>query len=265
MGQACQVAHIVPNSLTDREFRPSLQDSLNNFWSSICDFWTEDRVESWFNQLGKNWTETPINLLTLRSDCHTVWAKGMFALEPIEADDEAEDASRVLRVKFHWLPRIEDRCFLPINTKPGDVCNKKTYEGPKPYQIMIADTAAQIETGHVLTLRTSDPIKLPLPSRELLQMQFLLHQVVAMSGAADFLDYEDSDSDDEYAGEDKYVEASDEEWSESLHLPPAQYPGSSSSDKALSSPLKGKNPAPVTKKGNVEGEGSILDRSHYLA
>lgn len=39
-------------------------------------------------------------------------------------------------------------------------------------------------------LRTDDPVERLLPSRELLQMQWLLHRVLALSGVADASDEE---------------------------------------------------------------------------
>jgi hypothetical protein len=45
----------------------------------------------------------------------------------------------------------------------------------------------------VFTLTTEDSKKLPLPSRSLLEMHWLLHRVAAMSGAAEVQDWDDDD------------------------------------------------------------------------
>ena len=47
-------------------------------------------------------------------------------------------------------------------------------------------------------LRTGDPEKMPLPSRELLEMQWTLHRLSVIAGAAEvYDDFSDNDSDDD--------------------------------------------------------------------
>jgi hypothetical protein len=47
-----------------------------------------------------------------------------------------------------------------------------------------------IETGHLLTFTTDDPENLPLPSVDLLQLQWVLNRLISHSGAADVEDDE---------------------------------------------------------------------------
>ena len=54
-----------------------------------------------------------------------------------------------------------------------------------------------VASGTVFTLTTEDPKEFPLPSRPLLEMQWLLHRVAAMSGAAEAQDDSDWDDNDE--------------------------------------------------------------------
>jgi hypothetical protein len=57
-----------------------------------------------------------------------------------------------------------------------------------------------IESGDIYTFTTDDPAKLPLPSWELLEMQWVLQRLTAMSGGAgmpDFDVYDDDDDDDD--------------------------------------------------------------------
>ena len=46
-------------------------------------------------------------------------------------------------------------------------------------------TEKKICSGDVITIRTEDPINHPLPSWDLLDMQWVLHSLVALSGAAE--------------------------------------------------------------------------------
>jgi hypothetical protein len=57
-------------------------------------------------------------------------------------------------------------------------------------------TTPRIHSGDTFTFTTKDPKKLPLPSLELLEMQWVLQRLVGMSGAAGWpsLDMFDDDT-----------------------------------------------------------------------
>lgn len=59
-----------------------------------------------------------------------------------------------------------------------------------------------ISSGDIITITTEDPETHPLPSFELLQMQWVLNRLVAISGAADVTDEELDDDGD--ASDDMY-------------------------------------------------------------
>jgi hypothetical protein len=52
-------------------------------------------------------------------------------------------------------------------------------------------------SGDEFSLETDDPVLRPLPDFRLLEMQWFLHRVTAMSGAAEIQDEFDDDSDDD--------------------------------------------------------------------
>lgn len=58
------------------------------------------------------------------------------------------------------------------------------------------ETLKPIESGHEIHLTTTDPKNLPLPSWEILEMQWHLNRVLAISGAADVEDSDDDYDDD---------------------------------------------------------------------
>lgn len=69
--------------------------------------------------------------------------------------------------------------------------------------------AALIKSGSVVELKTEDPEKLPLPSFELLQMQFFLQRVCGMAGTVglerfNFFDENEDDDDDSNPDENYY-------------------------------------------------------------
>jgi hypothetical protein len=55
-------------------------------------------------------------------------------------------------------------------------------------------------TGDVFELTTDDPSKYPLPSMDLLDMQWKLQRVVGMKGAAEAIDLTDEGSSESYNG-----------------------------------------------------------------
>ncbi|KAJ9314101.1 hypothetical protein DTO271D3_5578 [Paecilomyces variotii] len=69
-----------------------------------------------------------------------------------------------------------------------------TRDGIPSAKLFRLATEEKIRSGDVLTFRTTDPVKLPLRSVKLPQLQWTLHRVLAMSGAADASD-EDLDPD----------------------------------------------------------------------
>jgi hypothetical protein len=57
----------------------------------------------------------------------------------------------------------------------------------------------QICSGDEISLTTDDPVSQPLPDLRLLEMQWFLHRVTAMSGAAEPQDdFHDKDSNDNF-------------------------------------------------------------------
>lgn len=144
----------------------------------------------------------------MRRDVHSSWQTGVFALKPHPAHEILEEESQPfqLRVEFHWLPYLKEKTQMELGKYPLDCCTVPDV-GKPPYQWLIIDgeTGQKIETGHVITFTTPDPEVKPLPSRGLLQMQFVLHQVAAMSAAGE-LDDVDEDDESKDTGEDIPIE-----------------------------------------------------------
>jgi hypothetical protein len=107
-----------------------------------------------------------------------LWNKGQFAPKPVQLSANRKQ----LTVEFHWLShhayarkRVQT---LPPPPRNLDSTDRGT---------LLFDCRAMeiIRTGHVITLTTEHPDTLPLPSIDLLEMQWVLSRLVALSGAAD--------------------------------------------------------------------------------
>lgn len=82
----------------------------------------------------------------------------------------------------------------------------------KKAKLWNCNTETKICSGYILVFRTDDPEKRPLPSFDLLNMQWALHRALAMSGAAD-VNLEDLEDGEDYLTEQELSEEeeSDEE------------------------------------------------------
>jgi hypothetical protein len=70
------------------------------------------------------------------------------------------------------------------------------------FSFLDACTGERIYSGHKVTVTTDDPDERPLPSWELLDMQWVLQRLLAISGAAEPQDdWSDDDSSDIAASE----------------------------------------------------------------
>jgi hypothetical protein len=115
-----------------------------------------------------------------------------FALQPVELSED----KKVLKVKFFWLPVAKYRKSIAITTRPSLPSDLK-HVG-KQTKLFNCETSAQICSGDIITMHTVDPETHPLPSLEILGMQWALTRVLGMSGAADIASEElDSDSEED--------------------------------------------------------------------
>lgn len=125
-----------------------------------------------------------------------MWNDGFLAFRPLGYHDEM----RKLDIQVFWQPnqghRLNDR--IPITKKAissGGLALTSRFDGVLTRRIAVGDEAEFVKSGHIFTLRTHDPIDHPLPSKELLEMQWYLNRVVSLSGAAGTAEFE-VDSDD---------------------------------------------------------------------
>jgi len=203
MPEIAEAAHIYPFSMGKlKESEPA--DSI---WNVLRQFWSEEHVNSWYNAVFPTGTEVVQNLICLSPDAHSFHGRGFFALEPREISDNKER----LKVKFFWLRRykysegakvdILSRPSLPGNLDPG----------PDEPGLLNVQTRREIRSGDEIWLETKDPENLPLPDWRLLEMQWFLNRVVAMSGAAE--PREDFDEEDDSFTRNEEVLKSEDEWS----------------------------------------------------
>jgi hypothetical protein len=197
VAEPVDVAHIYPFSM--RNFKAS--PDLLSFWAVLRQFWSQDRVDAWYNAIFSEGTEVVYNLMCFGPHVHKYHERAYFALEPKEISND----KKRLTVKFYWLPRYQYSDEVDILCSPlipEDLDGENHGVG-----LWNLSTKKQICSGDEIYLETNDPERLPLPDLRILEMQWILHRVTALSGAAESRDDFGEDTDRDW---DIALEAEDE-------------------------------------------------------
>ena len=172
---------------------------IPELWEHLSLFWDEDRINEWKNTIFPDaqnpdiGVERCFNLISLSLDAHDMWNKGFFALKPLEPSLDG----KTLTVQFFWqVPgnyKIEDKVDLLTETPSSEGLDIVT-KGSKRYWLTRLENAStpRIYSGETFTFTTEN---LPLPSMELLEMQWVLQRLVGMCGAAEWPSLDEIDDD----------------------------------------------------------------------
>lgn len=191
------------------------EEEVEDFWTVLRLFWVPEKIDAWEKQvLGPDGTETCSNMMCLVNMAHKLWEKARFALKPLSLSED----QRALTVQFFWLPHYSYYAQMPSVKAPSPFppsLSTSIVDGQPAAMLVRLDTKSEICSGDNVTFKTDDPIGHPLPSMELLNMQWILHRVLALSGAADATD-EELDPDSEMhlgfaSGYQEEIEVSSEE------------------------------------------------------
>ncbi|EFR04935.1 hypothetical protein MGYG_09180 [Nannizzia gypsea CBS 118893] len=147
------VAHIYPYSMHNTTQRTT----IDGFWRLLSFFWTEERVNSWFDSVFPRETEVVENLLCLAPQMHRYHGAALFALKPISLTEGKER----LTVKFYWLTSHQNSDSVDTSTAPTLPSNlTRRGDMHKAWNVV---TEKKIASGDEIVFETSDPEKLPLP------------------------------------------------------------------------------------------------------
>lgn len=144
---------------------------------------------------GGEGTERPTNMLTLSPTVHRLWGGCFFALKPVRVVSK-----RKMVVEFHWLqPRPKAKKQLMVNARIRPDCLAEVDSPGQDIRLLHSPSKTIITSGTRIAIRTDDPRKRPLPSFALLQMQWNLQRVAALSATAEWREEDCGDSDDDDA------------------------------------------------------------------
>ncbi|KAJ6097378.1 hypothetical protein N7499_001752 [Penicillium canescens] len=194
-----QTARIFPVLVTKP---PTLvEPAFPGIWKYVDLFWDRSTAERWkkavFNSSFD--PERPVNdctnLICLRSDLRSAWANGLFALRPVSvSDDESE-----IEIEFHWQPRAGHAASDLVDVTKEPVPSKNV-SSVEDLVVVVSERGSSflpIQSGHRFKITTDNPLDHPLPSFDLLDMQWNFTRMVSMSAAADTFDDGDDEDDDD--------------------------------------------------------------------
>lgn len=163
------------------------------FWDVLDLFWSKERVAAWEAKL-----HTPVkteflgNMITMSKSVHAAWDFAEFALKPLPAVSCDPDT---IKLEFHWLKfRASGFGVTTLLERPDlvDQCGRSNVK------FWNAVTETKVCSGDCIELKTPSLREYPLPDEGLLNMQWILHRVVALAGGSEALDViinNDSDGD----------------------------------------------------------------------
>ena len=159
-------------------------------------------------------------MVTVAPGVHKYWDDGLFVLNPLGVSSDG----KVLTAQFFWLcPGHIERLDINTSLLPNDQNEDFIVEPPTlpsnlrqggrtslnnltpNIRLYNCATDAIITSGQLVTVSTSDPVSMPLPSMEILQLHWLLHRVLALCAAAGYFGYQGSDDDSEGGREDELL------------------------------------------------------------
>ncbi|OAX78520.1 hypothetical protein ACJ72_07171 [Emergomyces africanus] len=206
------VAHIFPFSMRELQ-SPDLVNDIYNPWSVLRKFWTKERVDAWYDAITSPLaTESVRNLMCFAPSVDKYHERAYFALEPVEEDSE----SNTLTVRFHWVPHMTKLHYLNVNTHPSF---PPGIGYGRRIRLWNVESSEEIVSGTLIRITAHEGI--PLPDPTLLQLQWILHRIIALAGGAEAIDksYNDYDDYDEpYPESDNNVDMDFD-----LRLPPTSF------------------------------------------
>ncbi|KAJ4285961.1 hypothetical protein N0V90_013527 [Kalmusia sp. IMI 367209] len=191
-----EACHIYPFSA----FGSNNPNRVDRFWDVLKMFWTKDKVEAWrakiFLHNAPHGTDTVENMITFSSLVHGFHTKCLFALRPVRMTTDKTK----LELEFHWIKKQVRDPVTKVDLQEEPQSTKGlTDSTPCEWLARKEGGVVKIITsGDRFTMTTDDPVNKPLPDPGLLELQWHLQRIFAMSGAAGWTD-EDFDHEDDSA------------------------------------------------------------------
>lgn len=193
------IAHIYPN------FNEKGPHAVT-FWDLMSILWSPEKLKLWKELIfcepktPTRVTHACYNSICISPEIYRMWRMGAFAIQPLEYNSKMTE----LEVEWHWLPNQEHSIYdsVPLNKCPLSSSGLNSIKSKSNNLILLlvefsSEDMRRVKTGDRFVLKTKDPEHLPLPSKDLLELQFHLQRIVSMAGAAGVDRLSDSYHDDD--------------------------------------------------------------------
>ncbi len=134
-------------------------------------------------------------MITLFPYAHTLWGEPAFALKRIRVSDNMTE----MELEFYWL--VTPATLSTAQNEPALKLSDKPVIFHPPnssMEDMFTLSGRRLLSGDKIILRTADPERMPLPSFDILELQWFLHQVSAMRAAAEPKGYDKDDKNPDF-------------------------------------------------------------------
>lgn len=152
-------------------------DNQAKIWKLAKLLWNTETVARWKSIIsGSDNTHTCATVIMLCTHVENLWKGARFGLQPIYLSPDR----RRLALEFYWLHSHVPKGSVTLKDQP--VVDGQIRVGPNGLRLLDSGLYNfQIPHGPII-LETNDPDNHPLPSMELLEMQWTLNRIIALSG-----------------------------------------------------------------------------------
>ncbi|KAL4881020.1 hypothetical protein BJY04DRAFT_64100 [Aspergillus karnatakaensis] len=185
----CDVAHIFAHYLLKPKTKQTASEMcVPNIWSVLSLFWSPEQIRKWRHAIFQDdspsaaGTDGVFNLICLRPDLQRAWAQGLFALRPTNLSDDMKS----MDLEFHWLPRYQHKFDATISIAEQPLSTRNLNKVDDCF--IFRDSGHKIVSGSIIKLTTSDPVRIPLPSYDLLELAWHLARIISMSASGLYSD-----------------------------------------------------------------------------
>lgn len=187
-----EVCHIVPFLFIKNE----------QTWRRLRLFWPQEQVDTWKNFFGGQdyRTEFLRNSICLTSYVRDMWQNGLCTFKPVEKRN-GEGDEEYLTLEFYYLPPPIPMNSVRVSVGTRPLIPSNLTKSPGNLAVVNYEKGVFLVSGDKFTLRTHNKHTHPLPSWELLMMQWNIQRIAGLRGAAELFD---DDEEDESDGGDKY-------------------------------------------------------------
>lgn len=191
--ELCEAAHIYPEGLIDSQPAPAISNAVPDFWDLLELFFDIDHVRRWRREIFRDPFDPSVpldgchNRICLDPATHDSWIRRSFALRPVAISEDEKQ----LTVQFYWQSKPLHSRSDKVDVLQAPTSSKGLIHGDGDMLYIQPDGKAEneyhVSSGDTFVFRTENPQTHPLPSFELLDMQWHLNRICLMSGVTDIL------------------------------------------------------------------------------